>query len=1105
MVPVLLEALQDPTAKTVVALRKLLDTKFVHFIDAPSLALIMPVVQRAFMDRAADTRKMSAQIVRNMYSLTDEKDLSPYLPTMIPGLKQSLLDPVPEVRTASARALGTMVRGMGEKGFEELVPWLMQTLTTEQSSVDRSGAAQGLSEVVGGLGLEKLQSLMPDIMQTASRTDIASHVRDGYIMMFIYLPVVFTDDFLPYVGPIIPSILKALADESEFVRDTALRAGQRIIDMYSEKAIELLLPELETGLFDDNWRIRLSSVQLLGDLLYRISGVSGKMSTESASEDDNFGTENSQVVILAVLGRERRDRVLAGLYMGRSDTALLVRQAALHVWKVIVAHTPKMLREIMSTLFQLLLGCLASQSYDKRQVAARTLGDIVRKLGEKVLPELIPILEQGLDSDDADRRQGVCIGLSEIMSSTSRDHVTVFADSLISTVHRALCDPLPEVRESAARTFDNLHSNIGSRALDDIVPHLLKKLNDPAVSDYALDGLKQMMAVKSRVVLPYLIPQMTAPPVNTRALSFLSCVAGDALTRHLSKILPALLTSLAGKRDSPEEQQELEYSQSVVLSVTDDIGVHTVIADLLSAMTTSSSSTQRWAAVVILQSFCDRSRVDFTDYIPQLLRGVIHMSLDTDERILHAAWDCLDSITKKIDPSALSRYIGDIRQSVRFAASDLKGGATELPGFCLPKKGITPILPIFREGILNGAAEVKESATLGLTELIRRTSSDALKSSVINITGPLIRILGDRYSHGVKVAMLDTLTLLLTKCGVMLKPFLPQLQMTFTKALNDTSRAVRLRAADALGQLVTIHTRVDPLFTELLKVAKDADDTSVRDTSIQAVRMCLVNSSVRPSNRLLQDIQQLLEVYLFSPEDSTRTVAAACLGTLCRCVEDDQQLTTLVSSVLLDFDETRDWTQIHGRGIALGVALKEAGDRLVESSTLSSRVKQAFVTFSTNDRIPVSLSGLRGVAYWLNHEVTTTTSLDRDLLAVLVKSMKHSSNDVKQLAAQIVIMISRTASKDGGPGLGLEAVRTLVPMLVMGTKEKNAAVKSYSEHALVSLLRLRDDDSTLTACLELLEAGMKESLSEVVSKALRKLLSQPDTKYDDDIDNTVLK
>ena len=183
---------------------------------------------------------------------------------------------------------------------------------------------------------------------------------------------------------------------------------------------------------------------------------------------------------------------------------------------------------------------------------------------------------------------------------------------------------------------------------------------------------------------------------------------------------------------------------------------------------------------------------------------------------------------------------------------------------------MTCILPVLREGVLTGSPEQKEEAAKALGGIIKLTSPEALRPSVVNITGPLIRILGDRFASTVKTALLETLTLLLAKVcayisqydtkntveytslvwfcldshllaqtvlysfvfllqvGIALKPFLPQLQTTFLKALLDSSRAVRLRAAEALGQLVSIHAKVDPLFTEQLSAIRNAEDAGVR-------------------------------------------------------------------------------------------------------------------------------------------------------------------------------------------------------------------------------------------------------------------------------------
>lgn len=986
---------------------------------------------------------------------------------------------------------------MGESSFEDLLPWLMQTLTSESSSVDRSGAAQGLSEVVGGLGVEKLHKLMPEIIATAERTDIAPHVKDGYIMMFIYMPGAFPNEFTPYIGLIINPILKALADENEFVRETALKAGQRIVNLYAESAVTLLLPELEKGLFDDNWRIRFSSVQLLGDLLYRISGVSGKMTTETASEDDNFGTEQSHTAIIRFLGAERRNRVLAGLYMGRSDVALMVRQAALHVWKVVVTNTPRTLREILPTLFSLLLGCLASTSHDKRQVAGRTLGDLVRKLGERVLPEIIPILERGLNSDQPDQRQGVCIGLSEIMESTSKDMVLTFVNSLVPTVRKALSDPLPEVRKAAARTFDSLHNTVGSRALDEILPSMLNGLSDPdpEVAECTLDGLRQVMAIKSRVVLPYLVPQLTANPVNTKALSILASVAGESLTKYLPKILPALIQALSAAQGSANETQEKEYCQAVVLSVSDEVGIRTIM-DILMDSTKSEDINTRRSAAILLCAFCTSSPGDYSQYVPQLLRGLVRLLADTDKDVLVRSWEALSAVTKTLDSAQQIAHVSDVRQAVRYAASDLKAGE-DLPGFCLPK-GITPLLPVFREAILNGLPEEKENAAVGLGEVIALTSAASLQPSVVHITGPLIRILGDRFNAGVKAAVLETLAILLHKVGILLKQFLPQLQTTFLKSLKDQNRIVRIKSGLALAKLVIIHARADPLFVEMHNGIKSNDDSAERETMLQALRGIITPAGDKMTEPLRKQVYQTLIGMLGHQDDVSRSAVGGCLGALCRWLS-PEQLADALNNHILKEESGEDWTLKHGKSAALFVALKETPST-VYAPEYEAKIAKTIVNNIVSEKIPVASNAIRATGYLLQHCMNEKLPLPLSVVQPFLRAMNHTSNEVKQLLAKTCNHLAKVVPAENVPP---EFLRPLIPMLVNGTKEKNGYVKSNSETALISILRLRSGDEVHQKCLQLLESGARESLTEVVSKVLRKVAIQPVGK-EEELDDTLL-
>ncbi|KAG1774599.1 armadillo-type protein [Suillus placidus] len=812
LVPTLLKALVDP-AKTTNALSALLKTSFMHYIDHSSLALVIPIIERGLRERGTEGKKRAAQIVGNLASLTDSKDFVPYLSSLLPV-----------ARATAAKALGTLVERLGEAHFPDVVPGLLRTLKTDTSGVDRQGAAQGLSEVLSGLGMERLEGLLPDIIANAQSP--RSTVREGFMSLLVYLPATFGARFQPHLPKIISPILSGLSDTEEYVREAAMRAGRMIVTNYSTKAIDLLLPELEQGMFDAGWRIRQSSITLVGELLFKVSGISGKAEVEDEEEVAEVAVvESSRRALTDVLGEERRNRILSALFLARQDAVNVVRQSSIHIWKALVHNTPRTVREILPELVSQLVKLYSCEEFEQQETAARTTAELSRKSGEKVLGEIFSILHAKSDSPDIRTREGACLMLCDVMESTSDAQRDGHENEIINMVRASLVDDDASVRSAAAKAFDVLQEHLGAKAIDQTIPTLLEALRQPgAGSDTALQALREVMSVRASTVFPVLIPTLIATPMtvfNARALASLVTVAGHALSKRLIVILGALVKVLEEDQDDELRSAIDEAVRALLASIEDPEGLNTLML-LLLGWAKSDAPKRRISSCNLFAVFCEESDLDSSLYRVDWIRQLVSLFDDQDVPVHTAAWQAFDVFVKSVPKDELESLVVPLRRTIESTGAP----GRYVPGFSL-QKGVAPAVPIIIAGLTNGSNEQRENAAYAIGDLVERTEESAIKPFVVPFTGPLIRVAtqATTYPPGVKTAILSALASMLERIPGHVKPFFPQLQRTFVKAVSDTSSAVvRTRAADALGILMHSQPRVDPVVTELITGARSSEE-----------------------------------------------------------------------------------------------------------------------------------------------------------------------------------------------------------------------------------------------------------------------------------------
>ncbi|WFD44262.1 translational activator of GCN4 [Malassezia psittaci] len=874
LVPALLKALVDPNVKTHAALKALLGTKFVHYIDAPSLALIAPILERGLKERSVAQQKQAAQIIGNLASLTDSRDFVPYLDRYTPLIREVLVSPVPDARSVAAKALGTLVERLGEVHFVDLIPGLLAVLQTQATSVDRHGAAQGLAEVLAGLGMERMESLLPSII--ASTSAKSPHVREGHLALLIYLPATFGNRFVPHLPVIVPPILGSIADEDENVREASMRAGRMLIGNYTQRAVDLLLPQLEPRLLDDVGRVRLAALQLTGDLLFRLSGISGKADANADDIDDNeqdqpqfseesVATHNSiQRTLQSVLGTDRRTKLLATLYILRQDPQISNRQTAAGVWKALVQNTPRTAREVLPVMLDLIVSALASDGPEQQEMAGRTLGELVRKLGEKILQEALPLLAlRASQAPQPATRAGVCVALKDILSNATKTQLEDHEDAILSIVRNALVDSSAQVRAAAADTFDAVQAHMGSRAIQSTVPTLLQTLKESDQrADTALAALREIIRTKPMVVFPEVVPALAQVPLSesqAHALSVLIPVAGPALAPSIAPILSCIVRTQV---DGAQHTEALNHAADAVFASIHSVdALHQTMLLLLGWMSMREGPQRPALACQLLVRFCDAkpSSLDWSEYVIDCLRKLTSLLEEDNEEVLQsvhkALLACLDAVPKP-DWDTL---VSPMRRTL---ASVSHSTSTVVPGLAIAR-GPQPFVSLFLHGLTHGSADQRENGALGLADVVQKSVPEVLKPFITSMVGPLIRLCGDRLVPPVKTAILSALDTMVAKVPQLVRPFYPQLQRSFQKALNDpSSNTVRTKAGVALGQLMQHQTRVDPVVLELINAAQSV---ILGESQAATTQVGLVTSAADPSSIAEASVSALAQILMHLP------------------------------------------------------------------------------------------------------------------------------------------------------------------------------------------------------------------------------------------------
>ncbi len=364
----------------------------------------------------------------------------------------------------------------------------------------------------------------------------------------------------------------------------------------------------------------------------------------------------------------------------------------------------------------------------------------------------------------------------------------------------------------------------------------------------------------------------------------------------------------------------------------------------------------------------------------------------------------------------------------------------------------------------------------------------------------MLRIVGDRNPSPVKIAIVQTLGLILTKGGQALRAFVPQFQTTFVKALSDPSRSVRIEAIKALALLMPLTSRVDPLIKELVSTSlgkglnatvDTAGFVAIQTAALDALAVVLQHGGdkVKVADSIPSSLNAAKEL-VENEDDGIRESAAKVIGFACDLLE-PEEANTILQELVLDkaamllncAPETK-----HGMACICRRIFSRSVGTEIDRSTYKN-VSTLVQTLMTDEKTMVKESACVAIGAILGSSTEIKSSLP-----LVEKSIIACMDTKEELSVQQAVANGLCVTARLQPGVfrteeGLQLINAALKLAMSGAQRVQFSYNDFLWIALDVAKGGEESAGALEEYLSLAQFDVAKKMQAIYSKVLVRIKS----------------